>query len=311
VIGEAAGDKTASAFGIKAGVIFADSGLGFFPQFDTEKGGGFDQATFEGVFEVMATVGDFVGEIDGLGFERGLGFGARQGVKTLADFVGEVEAIEFRVFDLELFDDAEALVVPTEATGVLHELVEGVFDGMAEGGVTEISGQGDGLGEIFVEAEGTAEGTGEGGDLDGVGQAGTDVIAGAVERDLGFVFEATKSGTVNDAFAVSLKFGAEVVRFFRVFAAEAFAAFGGEGGEKKGFLFLPVFAGADGHLSGMDGIGGESRWGENSSTKDVNSEWMEENKVNGEGGASMGRRLNFSAMGEGVAEGDRIDEFEA
>jgi hypothetical protein len=35
----------------------------------------------------------------------------------------------------------------------------------------------------------------------------------------------------------------------------------------------------------MDGIGGESRWGENSSTKDVNSEWMEENKVRGEGGA--------------------------
>lgn len=116
---------------------------------------------------------------------------------------------------------------------------------------------------------------------------------------------------MNDAFTVSLKFGAEVVRFFGVFAAEAFAAFGGEGGEKKGFFFLPVFAGADGHLSGMDGSGGESRWGKKSSTKDVNSEWMEENKVNGEGGASLGRRLNFSAMGKCVAEGDGIDEFEA
>jgi len=42
VIGETAGNKTPSAFGIKAGVIFADSGLGFFPQFDAEKGGGFD-----------------------------------------------------------------------------------------------------------------------------------------------------------------------------------------------------------------------------------------------------------------------------
>ena len=311
MIGETAGNKTPSAFGIKAGVIFADSGLGFFPQFDTEKGGGFDQATFEGVFEIVATVSDFVGEIDGLGFERGLGFGARQGVEALADFVGEVEAVEFRVFDLELFDDAKALVAPTKATSVLHELVEGVFDGMAEGGMTEIPGEGDGLGEVFVEAEGAAEGAGEGGDLDGMGEAGTDVVAGAVEWNLGFVFEATKSGAVNDAFAVSLEFGAEVVRFFGVFAAEAFATFGGEGGEKKGFLFLPVFAGADGHLSGMDGIGGESRWGENSSTKDVNSEWMKENKVRGEGGASMGRRLNFSAMGEGVAEGDGIDEFEA
>ncbi len=284
MIGETTGDKAASAFGVKAGVIFADSGLGFFPQFDTEKGGGFDQATFEGVFEIVATVSDFVGEIDGLGFERGLGFGARLGVKTLADFVGEVEAIEFRVFDLELFDDAEALVTPTEAAGILHELVESVFDGMAKGGMAEVSGEGDGLGEVFVEAEGAAEGAGEGGDLNGMGEAGTDVVAGTVQWDLGFVFEATKSGAVNDALAVSLKFGAEIVRFFGVFATEAFATFGGEGGEKKGFLFLAVFAGADGHLSGMDGIGGESRWGENSSTKDVNSEWMKENKVMGEGG---------------------------
>ena len=160
MIGETAGNKAASAFSVKAGVIFADRGLGFFPKFDTEKGGGFDQATFEGVFEIVATVSDFVGEIDGLGFERGLGFGARQGVEALADFVGEVEAIEFRVFDLELFDDAEALVAPTEATGVLHELVEGVFDRMAEGWMTEISGEGDGLGEVFVEAEGAAEGAG-------------------------------------------------------------------------------------------------------------------------------------------------------
>ena len=311
MIGETTGDKAASAFGVKSGVIFADSGLGFFPQFDAEKGGGFDQATFEGVLEVVATVGDFVGEIDGLGFERGLGFGARQGVKTLADFVGEVEAIKFGVFDLELFDDAEALVAPTKTTGVLHELVEGVLDGMSEGGMAEISGEGDGLGEVFVEAEGAAERAGEVGDLDGVGEAGTDVVAGTVQWDLGFVFEATKSGAVNDALAVSLKFGAEIVRFFGVFAAEAFATFGGEGGEKKGFFFLPVFAGADGHLSGMDGIGGESRWGENSSTKDVNSEWMKENKVSGEGSASMGRRLNFSAMREGVAESDGIDEFEA
>ena len=227
---------------------------------------------------------DFVGEIDGLGFERGLGFGARQGAEALADFVGEVEAVEFRVFDLELFDDAKALVAPTKATSVLHELVEGVFDGMAKRGMTEISSEGDGLGEVFVEAEGAAEGAGERGDLDGMGEAGTDVVAGAVEWDLGFVFEATESGAMNDAFAVPLEFGAEVVRFFGVFAAEAFAAFGGEGGEKKGFFFLPVFAGADGHLSGMDGSGGESRWGEKSSTKDVNSEWMEGNKVSGEGG---------------------------
>jgi len=31
-------------------------------------------------------------------------------------------------------------VAATEAAGVLHELVEGLFDGMAEGGMAEIAG---------------------------------------------------------------------------------------------------------------------------------------------------------------------------
>jgi len=38
---------------------------------------------------------------------------------------------------------------------------------------------------------------------------------------------------------------------------------------------------------------------------------MKENKVRGEGSASMGQRLNFSAMRESVAEGDGVDELEA
>ena len=98
VIGEAAGYEAASTLGIKAGIIFANRGFGFFPQFDPEKGGGFNEAAFDGVFQIVATVGDFVGEVDGLGFEGGLGLGARQGIEALADFVSEVEAIEFWVF---------------------------------------------------------------------------------------------------------------------------------------------------------------------------------------------------------------------
>ena len=111
-----------------------------------------------------------------------------------------------------------------------------------------------------------------------MGEASPDVVAGAIEWDLCLIFEATESGAVNDAFAVSLKFGAEVVGFFRVFATEAFATFRGERRKKEGFFFLPIFAGADGHLSGMDGSSGESREGENPSTKDVNSGWMEADK---------------------------------
>jgi hypothetical protein len=51
------------------------------------------------------------------------------------------------------------------------------------------------------------------------------MIPGAVEGDLGFVFEATEGGTVNDAFAVPLEFRPEVVGFLRVFSTQALPTF--------------------------------------------------------------------------------------
>ncbi|KRP31676.1 MAG: hypothetical protein ABS33_08210 [Verrucomicrobia subdivision 6 bacterium BACL9 MAG-120924-bin69] len=68
---------------------------------------------------------------------------------------------------------------------------------------------------------------------------------------------------MNDPFAIALKFWAEIVGRFGVFSAEAVFALAGVATEKSGFPFFPVFTGADRHLSGMDGSGGESRDGEN------------------------------------------------
>ena len=262
-IGQAAGDVAARAFGVEAGVIFANGGFGFFPKFDREEGGGIDQAAFEGVFEVMAGVGDLVGQIDDLGFEGRVEAGAGEGIDPEPNFVSEVESVKFGVFDLELFDHAEALATAPEAAGVSHELIEGLFDGVSEGGMSEIAGEGDGFGEVFVQAKRAAEGAGERSDLDRVGEASADVIAGAVEGELGFIFERAESGAVHDAFAIALKFRAKIVGLFGVFAAEALLTFGGVATEEGGLLFFPVGSGADWHSSGMDGRGGESRDGEN------------------------------------------------
>jgi len=181
----------------------------------------------------------------------------------LADFVGEVESVKFGIFDFELFDDAEALATATEAAGILHQLIECFFHGVTEGGVTEVTGEGNGLGQVFIQAEGAGKRAGEGGDLDGVGEASTDVIPRVVQGELGFIFERAEGGTVNDAFAIALEFGSEIVGRFGVFAAEAVFALAGVATEKSGFSFFPVFTGTDRHLSGMDGSGGESRDGEN------------------------------------------------
>ena len=40
---------------------------------------------------------------------------------------------------------------------------------MTEGGVTEVSGEGDSLGQVFIQAEGAGKGAGKGGDFDGMG----------------------------------------------------------------------------------------------------------------------------------------------
>ena len=138
-----------------------------------------------------------------------------------------------------------------------------MFDRVSKGRVTEVAGEGYGLGQVFIQGEGATKGAGEGSDLDSVGEAGTDVISRGVEGKLGFIFERAKCGTVNDAFAIALKFWAEIVGLFGMLTTKAFPTFRGVAVEQGGFPFFPVFSGADRHLSGMDGSGGESRDGKN------------------------------------------------
>ena len=100
-----------------------------------------------------------------------------------------------------------------------------MFDRVSKGRVTEVAGEGNGLGQVFIQAKGATKGTGEGSDFDSVGETGTDVIARAVQGKLGFIFERAKCSTVNDAFAIPLKFWAEIVGLFRMLTTEAFPTF--------------------------------------------------------------------------------------
>jgi hypothetical protein len=100
-----------------------------------------------------------------------------------------------------------------------------VFDRVSKGWVTEVAGEGNGLGQVFIQAEGATKRAGEGSDFDGVGEAGTDMIARAIEGKLGFILERAKCGAVNDAFAIALEFWAEIVGLFRMLTTEAFPAF--------------------------------------------------------------------------------------
>ena len=88
-----------------------------------------------------------------------------------------------------------------------HAGVERVLPGMPEGGVAEIVAKRDGFGEIVVEAERARQRPRDLRHLDGVGEAGAEMIALVIDEHLGLVGEAAEGGRMDDAVAVALEFG--------------------------------------------------------------------------------------------------------
>ena len=143
----------------------------------------------------------------------------------------------------------------------LHQAVETRLALVAEGGVAKVVGEGDGFGEVLVQAEGAGDVAGDGGDFDGVRQAGAEVVAGAVEEDLGLVFEAAEGARVDDAVAVALVFGAPIGRRFGVPAAAGIGAELGIGSEELTFELFEFLsrAGHEFRLGARAGKSGGTR----------------------------------------------------
>jgi hypothetical protein len=66
---------------------------------------------------------------------------------------------------------AEAASVGSEGAG------EGLFAGVTERGMAEIVTEGDGLGQVFVEVEGAGYGARDLHHLQGMGEAGAEMVA--------------------------------------------------------------------------------------------------------------------------------------
>ena len=112
----------------------------------------------------MVVVGDLVGQIGDLRLEAGL-LALDESLAELAQlarvaqravledafaaFEGEVEPAKLRVALLELVDHAQRLQVVLEAAVLAHALVQRVLPGVAEGGVAEVVGEADRLGQRF------------------------------------------------------------------------------------------------------------------------------------------------------------------
>src|SRR5690606_16483498 len=115
---------------------------------------------------------------------------------------------------------------------------ECVLPGVAEGGVPQIVGQGDGFQQVLVEAQHAGDGAADLGNLQRVGEAGAEQVALVVDEDLGLVLQPAEGGAVDDTVAVALEFAAEPRRRLGVAAAAAAGRVGsvgraGDGGAEQ------------------------------------------------------------------------------
>ena len=121
--------------------------------------------------------------------------------------LGQIKAVEVGVAALEFGDDAQSLAVVVEAAVLGHAGVERVLAGMPERRMAEIVAERDRFGQVVVEPEGAGERARDLRHLDGVGEAGAEVVALVIDEHLGLVGEAAEGGRMDDAVAVALEFG--------------------------------------------------------------------------------------------------------
>ena len=129
---------------------------------------------------------------------------------ALAGFEHQVQAVKGAVTLFKLIDDAQALQIVLEATVVAHAVVEGLLPRVPEGRVAQVVGQGNRLDQIVVDAQCPRNRASDLGDLDGVGQTGTEQVAFVIDEYLCLVFESAKRGGMNDTVAVALELTAHL-----------------------------------------------------------------------------------------------------
>ena len=109
---------------------------------------------------------------------------------------------------LKVLYDPKRVQIVVEAEAVaLEAAVESALPGMTEGRVADVMDKGEGLGKIFVKAEGGGNIAGNLDNLNGVGKAGAEVVGRAGSENLGLAGQTTEGAGLRDTFAIALERG--------------------------------------------------------------------------------------------------------
>jgi len=116
--------------------------------------------------------------------------------------------------------------------------------------------------EVFVQSQRTRDCAADGGHLDGMSQAGAQMITGPIQEDLRFVLEPAKGSRMNDPRAIALKFCTVRMAGLRIFSAARIAGSLGKRrkhGALRRFHFVArlvavsIFAGPNAAMATGDG----------------------------------------------------------
>src|SRR6188472_3638583 len=112
-----------------------------------------------------------------------------------------------------------------EAAVVAHAFRQHLLPGVSKRRMAQIVGKRDRFRQIFIQPQRTRDGATDRRHLDRMRQARSQMIAGAVEKDLRFVFQPPECTRMDDPRTVPLKFSAISVTRFTVQSAARFARF--------------------------------------------------------------------------------------
>src|ERR1700733_2241784 len=179
-----------------------------------------EQPGFDAIVQVRGEIGDLVGKIDQLRFER-----RAQVEKIFGELRMRVRAVVARVFDdalanakreiesamrgiplLEVLDDSQGMKIVVEAAAVTAQAaVESALSRVAKGWMADIVNQCERFGKILVEAERAGGSACYLCDLNGMGQAASEMVRGAAGEDLRLTSQAAEGARLHDAFTITLE----------------------------------------------------------------------------------------------------------
>ena len=98
----------------------------------------------------------------------------------------------------QLVHHPQGVQLVVESSLVLEEVLQHLLPPVPERGVPQVVPEGDGLGQIHVQAEGPADGRGDGGHVQGVLHPGADMVVVRGEEHLGLVFQPPEGHGMDD-----------------------------------------------------------------------------------------------------------------